>query len=592
MLRRFRQGLLRWYSRHQRDLPWRRTRDPYHVLVSEIMLQQTQVDRVIPKYHEFLGRYPTLEALATADVADVTRTWYPLGYNIRPVHLHGIAREALARYGGQLPEDDKALRSMKGIGRYTAGAVRSLRLRGARPDPRHERPARPRPCVSRPGRAPRLDGGSLDPGGAHPAASASVRLQPGSHGLRGNLVHRAEAALPSLPDATLLPRLSVGRDLTRRRAPSAKRPAPPPSLRRLLPRIQACRACPTMRGWRKFPPSAVGRVDTRFVLVGEAPGIASVVNGRQWTGAGGMILRREIRRLGLDLEDLFYLTNAVKCWPAAPRRTGRRRPGNRSPLPVEARQCRPFLAAELEAIRPDVVVAVGAVAARAVLDHPVRLPDDHGRRYQVGNREVVVLLHPANANRHPSVWPTYRDSLLALFGELAARTGFPVLEVAAAVIERAGRILVTRRDPAKHMGGLWEFPGGKRERGESIEACLRRELDEELGVRAHVGARAAIVPWAYPERRVLLHFFRCRLARGRVRPREGQDYRWVTRSELAALPMPPADAEIVALLVATPGADRNPRAVTERSGGPGGAARSRRPSPARREGSPRGSPAT
>jgi A/G-specific adenine glycosylase len=96
------------------------------VLVSEIMLQQTQVDRVIPKYHEFLGRYPTLEALATADIAEVTRTWYPLGYNIRPVHLHGIAREAVARYDGRLPADDKALRAMKGIGRYTAGAVRSF----------------------------------------------------------------------------------------------------------------------------------------------------------------------------------------------------------------------------------------------------------------------------------------------------------------------------------------------------------------------------------------------------------------------------------------------------------------------------------
>ncbi len=238
-----------------------------------------------------------------------------------------------------------------------------------------------------------------------------------------------------------------------------------------------------MRGWRKFPASAVGRVDARFVLVGEAPGIASIVNGRQWTGAGGMILRREIRRLGLDLEDLFYLTNAVKCWPAASRRGGRGRPGNRSPLPAEARRCRPFLEAELEAIRPEVVVAVGGLAARAVLDQPVRLPADHGRRYRVGDREVVVLLHPANANRHPSVWPSYRDSLLALFGELAARAGFPVLEVAAAVIERSGRILVTRRDPAKHMGGLWEFPGGKREPGESIEACLHRELDEELGIR-------------------------------------------------------------------------------------------------------------
>ena len=123
---RFRRALLRWYDRHRRDLPWRRTRDPYRVLVSEIMLQQTQVERVVPKYHEFLDRYPTLETLASADVADVRRTWYPLGYNIRPVHLHAIARETVARYGGRLPDDDAALRSLRGIGRYTAGAIRSF----------------------------------------------------------------------------------------------------------------------------------------------------------------------------------------------------------------------------------------------------------------------------------------------------------------------------------------------------------------------------------------------------------------------------------------------------------------------------------
>jgi A/G-specific adenine glycosylase len=124
--RRFRRSLLRWYDGHRRDLPWRRTRDPYHVLVSEIMLQQTQVERVIPKYGEFLGRYPTLEALASADPADVRRTWYPLGYNVRPAHLQGIAREAVARYGGRLPDEDRALRALKGIGRYTAGAVLSF----------------------------------------------------------------------------------------------------------------------------------------------------------------------------------------------------------------------------------------------------------------------------------------------------------------------------------------------------------------------------------------------------------------------------------------------------------------------------------
>jgi len=129
--RRFQQRLLRWYSAHRRDLPWRRTDDPYHILVSEVMLQQTQVDRVIPKYHEFLVRYPTFESLARARPADVRKTWYPLGYNIRPVRLQGIARETLARYGGRLPDDDVELRSMTGIGPYTAGAIRAFASRRA-----------------------------------------------------------------------------------------------------------------------------------------------------------------------------------------------------------------------------------------------------------------------------------------------------------------------------------------------------------------------------------------------------------------------------------------------------------------------------
>ncbi|HET8577492.1 MAG TPA: A/G-specific adenine glycosylase [Methylomirabilota bacterium] len=124
--RRFQRLLLTWYARHRRDLPWRRTRDPYRVLVSEIMLQQTQVERVIPKYREFLHRYPTFHRLARAKPAEVRRTWYPLGYNIRPVHLQGIARETVARYAGRLPDDAAALRRMRGIGRYTAGAIRAF----------------------------------------------------------------------------------------------------------------------------------------------------------------------------------------------------------------------------------------------------------------------------------------------------------------------------------------------------------------------------------------------------------------------------------------------------------------------------------
>jgi A/G-specific adenine glycosylase len=124
--RRFQRRLLDWYKEHGRDLPWRRTSDPYKILVSEVMLQQTQVDRVIPKYHEFLDRYPSFEALADARPNEVKKTWYPLGYNIRPLRLHSIACETVARYGGELPSDHDELLSFKGIGRYTAGAIRSF----------------------------------------------------------------------------------------------------------------------------------------------------------------------------------------------------------------------------------------------------------------------------------------------------------------------------------------------------------------------------------------------------------------------------------------------------------------------------------
>lgn len=125
----FRRRLLDWYRKNGRDLPWRNTDNPYHILVSEVMLQQTQVDRVLPKYHEWLGKYPSFEALADASERDVVKTWYPLGYNIRPRRLQSIARESVAKYGGELPSDEATLLSFKGIGPYTAGAVMSFAFR-------------------------------------------------------------------------------------------------------------------------------------------------------------------------------------------------------------------------------------------------------------------------------------------------------------------------------------------------------------------------------------------------------------------------------------------------------------------------------
>jgi A/G-specific adenine glycosylase len=117
-----RERLLAWWHANRRDLPWRHTRDPYRILVSEVMLQQTQVDRVIPYYHRWLERFPTVEALAAAPTADVIRLWAGLGYNRRAVNLQRTAQAVVER-GGAFPDDVDSLKSLPGIGPYTAGAI-------------------------------------------------------------------------------------------------------------------------------------------------------------------------------------------------------------------------------------------------------------------------------------------------------------------------------------------------------------------------------------------------------------------------------------------------------------------------------------
>ena len=116
--------LLAWYVVEGRaTLPWRHTRDPYAVLVSEIMLQQTQVERVLPKYAEFLARFPSFERLAAAQVAEAIQTWRGLGYNMRAVRLWRVARQVVEEHGGRLPGTVEGLMALAGIGRYTAGAI-------------------------------------------------------------------------------------------------------------------------------------------------------------------------------------------------------------------------------------------------------------------------------------------------------------------------------------------------------------------------------------------------------------------------------------------------------------------------------------
>jgi A/G-specific adenine glycosylase len=118
-----RTGLLAWFEANSRDLPWRKTRDPYRILVSEVMLQQTQVDRVIPFYERFLTTFPDLHALADAPVSEVIRLWSGLGYNRRAVNLQRTAQAVVHDHAGAFPREVTALQTLPGIGPYTAGAI-------------------------------------------------------------------------------------------------------------------------------------------------------------------------------------------------------------------------------------------------------------------------------------------------------------------------------------------------------------------------------------------------------------------------------------------------------------------------------------
>jgi A/G-specific adenine glycosylase len=125
-IRRIREPLLRWYDAHQRDLPWRRSRDPYAIWISEAMLQQTRVETVIPYWERFLDTFPDVQSLADAELDEIYTVWTGLGYYSRARNLKHAAETVVADHGGSLPDTAEGLRQLKGIGRYTAGAVASI----------------------------------------------------------------------------------------------------------------------------------------------------------------------------------------------------------------------------------------------------------------------------------------------------------------------------------------------------------------------------------------------------------------------------------------------------------------------------------
>jgi A/G-specific adenine glycosylase len=188
--------LLAWYARARRDLPWRRSRDPYRVWVSEIMLQQTQVERVKDFFVRFIAAFPDVRALARAEEHDVLRLWEGLGYYRRARQLHAAAKVIVAEHGGRFPYTVDGLRSLPGIGRYTAGAIASIAFDV--PAPIVE--ANSRRVIARlAGHAKRLDG----PGGDTPIWEIAERLVPKTGPGRFNQAVMDLGALVCTPERPL-----------------------------------------------------------------------------------------------------------------------------------------------------------------------------------------------------------------------------------------------------------------------------------------------------------------------------------------------------------------------------------------------------
>ncbi len=345
-LARLREALLSWYSCHQRDLPWRRTRDPYRVLVSEVMLQQTQVERVRQYYERFVKRFPTLDALARADLDDVLKAWEGLGYYARARNLHRAAQIILRDYAGRIPTRREELLKLPGIGRYTAGAVLSIAF-----------------------------------GQDEPVVDANVR--------------------------------------------------------RVLTRLLALRRVQNPRRLEEL---------ARALLPSEQAG--------------------PFNQALMDLGATICVSREPRCLicPLTPFCTARRL-GIQSELPIRSK---------------------------------------------------------AQSKPH--------------------------YDVAVGIIWKDGKILITKRPDDGLLGGLWEFPGGKRHPNESLTECLRREIFEEVNVRVRDLRRFLTVRHGYSHFRVTLHVFQGEYAGGQPRCSGCVAWAWVKPSALRRYAFPSANQKIIAKL--------------------------------------------
>jgi A/G-specific adenine glycosylase len=346
--------LTAWSRRQTRALPWRRTRDPYRIWISEVMLAQTRVETVIPYYRRFLKKFPTKKILARGKLQSVLTVWEGLGYYSRARNLHRAAVQIQTMLGGRLPRTAGEWEKLPGVGRYTAAAIAAV--------------AHGEPAVA-------LDANA----------------------------------------------------------------------RRILARVYAYRRPVT------------GAQPER-----ELAPLFQRMRGAAAPGAFFQAL--------MDLGQLVCLPRRPLCL-----------------------QCP--IAQDCEAKK-------------------------RGLQNWIPVRPKTALI--------------------------------PHHDVTAAVILRNGKVLIAQRPEGKLLGGLWEFPGGKRERGESLPACLRRELMEELGVSVRVREKQLAVEHAFSHFRITLHVFRCDSLRGNPKPIDAAAVRWVRIRDLRRYPMGKADRMAAARLMDNP----------------------------------------
>ena len=342
--------LVGWYRKERREMPWRETNDPYAIWVSEIMLQQTQVETVKPYYLRFLKCFPTVRVLAKARIEDVLKCWEGLGYYSRARNLHKAAKIVVAEYGGELPKDMTALKELPGIGAYTAGAIASIAFG--------------------------LDEPVLD----------------------GNVT-------------------------------------------RVLCRLFCVRWNPKEGKTQK----------------------------RLWDLARELMPKGKADVFNQALMDL----GAMICTPRGPKCPA---------CPVQ-KHCRAYANDEQDKL-------------------PVKIK----------------------------------------------RKALPHYDIVAGVICRRGKILIDQRKHEGLLGGLWELPGGKVEKGETHEAALVREVREEVGIEIKVGEKLTTVRHAYSHFRITLHAFMCRHVSGRARAIECEAVKWIRLDEIEDYAFPKANRKIIARL--------------------------------------------